>query len=175
MVRYADDFVILCRTAEDAQQALDLVQSWVTENRLTLHPTKTKIVDSRTESFSFLGYTFLGRDCVPRDKSIKKLKDTIRHKTRRNSGKSMKFIITNLNSTIRGWFEYFKHSRPSWLFSRLDSWTRMRLRSILRRRQRKKGCGRGIDHRLWPNRYFADLGLFSLVTARAEVVQSSRR
>ena len=175
MVRYADDFVILCRTAEDAQQALDLVQSWVTENRLTLHPTKTKIVDSRTESFSFLGYTFLGRDCVPRDKSIKKLKDTIRHKTRRNSGKSMKFIITNLNSTLRGWFEYFKHSRPSWLFSRLDSWTRMRLRSILRRRQRKKGCGRGIDHRLWPNRYFADLGLFSLVTARAEVVQSSRR
>jgi RNA-directed DNA polymerase len=175
MVRYADDFVILCRTAEDAQRALDLVRRWVTENRLTLHPTKTKIVDSRTESFSFLGYTFLGGDRVPRVKSVKKLKDTIRHKTRRNSGKSMKSIITNLNSTLRGWFEYFKHSRPPRLFSSLDSWTRMRLRSILRRRMRKKGCGRGSDHQLWPNHYFAELGLFSLVTARAKVVQPSQR
>jgi RNA-directed DNA polymerase len=102
MVRYADDFVILCRTAEDAQRALDLVRSWVTENGLTLHPTKTKIVDSRRESFSFLGYTFLGRDCVPRDKSVKKLKDTIRQKTRRNSGQSMTFIIHSLNPTLRG-------------------------------------------------------------------------
>lgn len=175
MVRYADDFVILCRTGEDAQRALDLVRSWVTENRLTLHPTKTKIVDSRTESFSFLGYTFLGRNCVPREKSVKKLKDTIRHKTRRNSGKPMKFIIADLNSTLRGWFAYFKHSRPPRLFSSLDSWSRMRLRSILRRRMRKRGCGRGSDHQLWPNQYFADLGLFSLVTARAKVVQSSQR
>ena len=173
MVRYADDFVILCRAAEDAQRALDVVRSWVTENGLTLHPTKTKIVDSRTESFSFLGYTFLGRECVPRDKSVKKMKDTIRQKTRRNSGQSMNFIINSLNPTLRGWFEYFKHSRPPRLFSSLDGWLRMRLRSILRRRAHKCGCGRGSDHQLWPNRYFAKLGLFSLVTARAKVVQSS--
>lgn len=175
MVRYADDFVILCRTVEDAQRALDVVRNWVQENRLTLHPTKTKIVDSRRESFSFLGFTFLGGDRVPRAKSVKKLKDTIRHKTRRNSGKSMKFIINTLNTTLRGWFEYFQHSRPPRLFSSLDSWIRMRLRSILRRRLRKRGCGRGRDHQLWPNRYFAELGLFSLVTARAKVVQSSPR
>ena len=60
MVRYADDFVILCRTAEEAQAALALVQAWVTENELTLHPTKTKVVDSRADGFEFLGYHFQG-------------------------------------------------------------------------------------------------------------------
>jgi RNA-directed DNA polymerase len=175
MVRYADDFVILCRTADDAQRALAIVRDWVTENELTLHPTKTKIVDSRTESFSFLGYTFLGSDCVPREKSIQKLKDTIRQKTKRGSGQSMFFIINSVNPALRGWFAYFKHSRPPQLFSSLDGWIRMRLRSILRRRHRKRGCGRGSDHQRWPNRYFAELGLYSLVTARAKVGQSSSR
>ncbi len=60
MVRYADDFVILCKTADDAAQALELVRHWVTDNGLNLHPTKTRIVDSRTDSFDFLGYTFRG-------------------------------------------------------------------------------------------------------------------
>jgi len=149
MVRYADDFVILCRTQDDAQRALAMIRDWVAENGLTLHPTKTKIVDSRTESFSFLGYTFLGHDCVPREKSVKKLKDTIRQKTKRNSGKSMNFIVHSLNPTLRGWFVYFQHSRPPRLFSSLDGWIRKRLRSILRRRQGKRGCGRGSDHQRW--------------------------
>ena len=175
MVRYADDFVILCRTAEDAQRALELVRTWVTENELTLHPTKTKIVDSRTDGFSFLGYTFLGYDRVPRDKSLKKLKDALRQKTRRTSGDSMSFIVNNLNQTLRGWFAYFKHIQPTWTFERVDGWLRMRLRSILRHRLGGRGCGRGTDHNKWPNRYFAKLGLFSLVDARAKVVQSSRR
>jgi RNA-directed DNA polymerase len=175
MVRYADDFVILCRTHDDAQRALAVVGDWVAENGLTLHPTKTKIVDSRTESFSFLGYTFLGHDCVPREKSVKKLKDTIRQKTKRNSGQSMTYVINAVNQTLRGWFVYFKHSRPTRPFERLDGWIRMRLRSILRRRQRKRGCGRGSDHQRWPNRYFTNLGLYSLVTARDQIGQSSSR
>jgi RNA-directed DNA polymerase len=175
MVRYADDFVILCRTTEDAQRALELVRSWVTENELTLHPTKTKIVDSRTEGFSFLGYTFQGHDRVPREKSLKKLKDAIRQKTRRTSGDSMAFIVNNLNQTLRGWFAYFKHIRPTDSFKRLDGWIRMRMRSIHRQRLGGRGRGRGLDHFKWPNRYFAKLGLFSLVDARAKVVQSSPR
>jgi RNA-directed DNA polymerase len=175
MVRYADDFVILCRTAEDAQRALDMVRSWVAENGLTLHPTKTKIVDSRKEGFSFLGYTFKGRDRVPREKSLKKLKEVIHQKTRRTSGNSMAFIVNSLNQTLRGWFAYFQHIRPIWAFERLDGWLRMRLRSILRKRLGGRGRGRGTDHNKWTNRYFANLGLFSLVTARAKVVQSSRR
>ena len=68
MVRYADDFVILCRTAEEAQSALETVRQWVTENELTLHPTKTQIVDSRETSFSFLSYSFRGRLRFPRAK-----------------------------------------------------------------------------------------------------------
>jgi RNA-directed DNA polymerase len=175
MVRYADDFVILCRTAEDALRALELVRCWVIENELTLHPAKTKVVDSRTEGFSFLGYTFQGRDRVPREKSLKKLKDVLRQKTRRTSGDSMAFIVNSLNQTLRGWFVYFQHLRPRWAFERIDGWLRMRLRSILRRRHGGRGRGRGTDHNKWTNRYFAKLGLFSLVTAHAKVVQSSLR
>lgn len=175
MLRYADDFVILCRTAEDAQRALDLVRAWTHHNGLTLHPTKTKIVDSRMEGFDFLGYHFRGVKHTPRDKSLKKLKDTLRQKTRRTSGDSLSFIINNVNQTLQGWFVYFQHSRPSWIFERLDRWIRMRLRSILRKRSGRRGRGRGLDHHRWPNRFFAEQKLFSLETAYAAAVQSSRR
>src|SRR5271167_3489088 len=84
MVRYADDFVILCRSPEEAARALAVVQAWTTENGLTLHPTKTRIVDARTESFDFLGYRFKrGNIRFPRPKSMQKLKDTVRAKTKR--------------------------------------------------------------------------------------------
>ena len=86
LVRYADDFVILCKTREDAERALDVVQRWVAENELTLHPTKTKIVDARTEGFDFLGYHFRGKLRLPRRKSLMKFKDTVRDKTTRTNG-----------------------------------------------------------------------------------------
>ncbi len=175
MVRYADDFVILCRTSEDAQRALELVRAWVAENELTLHPAKTKIVDSRTEAFSFLGYTFQGHDHVPREKSLHKLKDAIRQKTQRNSGDSMASIVKRLNMTLSGWFAYFQHARPPWAFDKIDRWLRMRLRSILRKRAGKRGRARGTDNQKWPNRFFAELGLFNLRTARTKLVQSSLR
>ena len=170
----ATRLVILCRTADEAARALELVQRWVTTNGLTLHPTKTKIVDVGTEGFDFLGYHFRDHRHWPREKSQKKLKDTLRTKTKRNSGQSLKAIIVDVNRTLVGWFEYFKHGRP-WIFGRLDGWLRGRLRSILRRRHRKRGRGRGKDHQLWPNHFFASQGLFSLKTAHALAVQSSRR
>ena len=104
MVRYADDFVIMCRTAEAASQALDLVQHWVTANELVLHPTKTKIVDVRVAGFDFLGYHFQDRRHWPRQKSTDKLKDSLRAKTPRNSGQSMKCMIVKLNQSLVGWF-----------------------------------------------------------------------
>ncbi len=61
MVRYADDFVILCRTPEEAEKALATVRQWVETKGLTLHPEKTHIVDVREASFSFLGYSFRGK------------------------------------------------------------------------------------------------------------------
>lgn len=174
MVRYADDFVILCRSSEEAQAAWTLVQSWVSENGLVLHPTKTKVVNARTDGFDFLGYHFQGTKRWPRKKSLQKLKDAIRVKTRRANGNSLEFIIADVNQTLRGWFAYFQHSRP-WIFRRLDSWVRQRIRSILRKRHKRRGRARGWDHHRWPNAFFAKHGLFNLVTAHTLACQSSQR
>ena len=175
MVRYADDFVILCKTAADAARALELVQQWVAENGLTLHPQKTRIVDSRTELFDFLGYSFRDQNHWPRKKSIKKFRDAIRGKTRRTRGRSLQCTIHDVNLTLRGWFGYFKHSTYRTIFREQDAWVRMRLRSILRRFQHRKGRGCCSDHQRWPNAFFVEHGLFSLVAARASAVQSSQR
>ena len=174
MVRYADDFVILCRDRQTAERALQVVQEWTAEAGLTLHPEKTRIVDANTDGFDFLGYHFLSEQRWPRKKSLNKLKATIRAKTKRANGHSLEAIITDVNLTLRGWFEYFKHSHR-YTFSALDGWIRMRLRSILRKRLGLEGRGRGRDHQRWPNAYFAKAGLFSLVTAHRDACQSSKR
>jgi len=190
MVRYADDFVILSRSAEEAARALEEVRQWTAQAGLTLHPDKTRIAVlgpgsplKAGEGFEFLGYRFErseeGRLCRrPRDKSLAKLKDAIRAKTRRTSGHSLGHVIASVNPTVRGWFGYFKHAsraarrRPD-TFARLDQWVRMRLRSILRKRLRLPGCGRGKDHQRWPNKFFAARGLFSMDTAHALLRQSA--
>lgn len=174
MVRYADDFVILCRTAEEAKRALEVVERWVADNGLTLHPTKTKVVNAQEDGFDFLGYHFRGRKHWPRGKSRKKLEDTIRAKTKRTRGDSLAAIITDLNQTLRGWYAYFQHSRP-WIFGVLDRYVRVRLRSILRKRSKRRGRGRGMDHHRWPNAFFAEHGLFNLANAHRLASQSSRR
>jgi RNA-directed DNA polymerase len=174
MVRYADDFVILCRSREEAGRALAMVQEWTATAGLTLHPTKTRIVDAKEDTFEFLGYRFEDGTRYPRAKSLTKLKDTIRAKTKRSSGESLRTIIGTLNPMLRGWFEYFKHSNRS-TFPRLDGWIRMRLRSILRKRLGLTGRGRGADHYRWRNAYFDNHGLYSLVTAHALAHQSSQR
>jgi RNA-directed DNA polymerase len=168
MVRYADDFVILCRSEQTAQQALVKVQQWVEEVGLKLHPEKTRIADATgDEGFEFLGYHFQGGMRFPRQKSLGKLRETLRKKTKRTSGVSLHTVIENVNRTLRGWFEYFQHAHRN-SFPRIDSWVRMRLRSILRKRHGRRGRGRGSDHQRWPNAYFAQHGLFSLTTARAQ-------
>jgi len=175
MVRYADDFVVLCRTEVAAQEALHVVKDWTITVGLTLHPAKTRIVDARQDGgFDFLGYHFERGSRWPRQKSRDKFKDTIRTKTRRHNGQSLQAIVTDLNRTLRGWFEYFKHSRR-FTFTALDQWVRMRLRSLLRVRQGRKGRGRGSDHQRWPNAFFAKQGLFSLAEAHTLACQSSRR
>jgi RNA-directed DNA polymerase len=175
MIRYADDFVILCRSEAEARAALAEVQAWTVSAGLTLHPTKTRIVDARLPGgFDFLGYHFAAGKRWPRAKSLGKFKDTMRGKTRRTYGQSLSAIITNVNRTLRGWFEYFQHSHR-FVFEVLDSWIRMRLRSTLRYRQGRPGRGRGPDHHRWPNAFFAEQGLFSLVAAHDSVCQSSRR
>jgi len=174
MVRYADDFVILCKTAPQAQAALEEVKEWVEENGLTLHPDKTHVGDcmEKGQGFEFLGYRFeAGRRWV-RDKSLKGFKDKVREKTRRTRGDSLRTIIEDLTPMIRGWFGYFKHAYPS-TFPKLDGFIRRRLRSVLRKQEKRPGMGLcRSDHSRWPNAYFANLGLFTMTQARQLASQS---
>jgi RNA-directed DNA polymerase len=174
MVRYADDFVILCRSPEEAALALAEVRQWTAEAGLKLHPDKTQIVDAKESGFDFLGYRFERGRRYPRAKSQGKFKDVIRAQTKRTSGESLRTIIADLNPTIRGWFEYFKHSYRT-TFPYLDGWIRMRLRSLLRKRLGQRGRGRGNDHQRWPNAFFADHGLWNLETAHGLARQPSLR
>ena len=176
MTRYADDMVILCKSAEEAERALEQVREWMTGAHLSLHPEKTKTVDMRQAGafFDFLGYRFLrtARGALlrrARPKSEQKLKENIRRKTRRSNAHSMPEIVERINPALRGWFGYFKQAHR-YQHRDLDQWIRMRLRSIYRKRHRKEGRGRGIDHQLWPNRHFTELGLFSLVAAQREAI-----
>jgi RNA-directed DNA polymerase len=172
MVRYADDFVILCRSQTEAEGALEKVREWTATAGLTMHPEKTRIVEAtQAGGFDFLGYHFEQGMKWPRRKSLTKFKDAIRAKTPRTHGQSLSATIADVNRTLGGWFEYFKHSHRN-TFPRLDGWVRMRLRSILRKRRGRSGRGHGQDHNRWPNAFFAEQGLYSLVSAHAQIRQS---
>lgn len=173
MVRYADDFVVLCQSPEQAEAALAVVRDWVAQAGLTLHPVKTRLVDARTDGFEFLGYRFQAGQRWPRKKSLTKFKDTVRAKTGKTVGHGLERVIADLNPTLRGWFEYFKHSHR-WTFGMLDGWIRRRLRSILRKQTKRQGIARpnGADQTRWPNAYFDGHGLFSLRRAYETARQS---
>jgi len=168
MVRYADDFVILCKTEKEARQVLEKVQKWVQANGLMLHPDKTHIGNCMEpgQGFEFLGYRFESGNRYVREKSLKKLRDSIRAKTRRSQGKGIGMIIEDLNLILKGWYEYFKHAHRR-TFRKVDGFARRRLRSILRKfNKRSKGTGRCLnDHMRWPNKYFQSRGLFTLESA----------
>jgi RNA-directed DNA polymerase len=172
VVRYADDLVILCVSADEAQRALSLLRTLLESRGLRLHPDKTRVVDAtQPGGFDFLGYHFEQGKRWPRKKSTQKLRDTVRRQTRRTRGVSLAAIVTELNPVLRGWFGYFQHSHPN-TFRDVDGWVRMRLRSLLRKRRGQRGRGRGADHQRWPNAYFHALGLFALVEARQRVLRS---
>ena len=167
MVRYADDFVVLCKSREEAEAALAEIRRWVADNGLSLHPSKTHLGDCRQpgEGFDFLGYRFeAGRRRV-RKKSLTRLKDRIRAKTKRTCGHDLARAIAELNPMLRGWFGYFKHAHP-YTFSAMDGFVRRRLRAILRKQDKRPGLGRCLsDHLRWPNAFFAHAGLFTLDAA----------
>ena len=162
MIRYADDFVILCESREEAEATLEEVRQWTGKAGLTRHPEKTRIVDAREGGgFEFLGWHFERGLRWPREKSQKKFKESIRAKTARNNGKSMEAIIVEINRTVRGWGNYFQGG-VAYVPKKLQGWMRMRLRSILRRRNKRKGRGRGRDHYRYQNAWFAERGLINL-------------
>jgi RNA-directed DNA polymerase len=174
LVRYADDLVILCRTEQEAKEALGLLETEMSRRGLKLHPEKTRLVEAgKSGGFDFLGYHFERGKRWARKRSVAALKERVRERTRRANGKSLEAIIQDLNGPLRGWFEYFKHSHR-YTFEKMDKWVRMRLRSILRSRQKRKGIGRGPDHWRWPNSYFQTRGLFTMLAAFAALRQSRR-
>ncbi len=167
MVRYADDFVVLCRHPEEAEAALAVIRHWVAENGLRLHPDKTHVGDCRKwgQGFEFLGYRFeAGRRRV-REKSIERLKDGIRAKTKRTRGESLSRIVADLNPMLKGWFGYFKHAHRN-TFAPLDKMLRRRLRALLSKQAKRPDVGRSraVQTR-WPTPFFADAGPFALDTA----------
>lgn len=172
MVRYADDFVVLCGSRQEAEEALEEVRVWMGKAGLTLHPDKTRIVNAaEAGGFDFLGYHFERGYRWPRRKSLDKLKETIRNKTPRLGPGGMDNIIQDINRTLRGWLGYFRHSHWT-TFKPVDQWVRQRLRTMLRKRHKGSGRARGVDHQRWPNAYFGALGLISLASARAQAANS---
>ena len=186
MVRYADDFVILCRSQEEAGQALEDVRKWTVEAGLVLHPTKTRIVDMGQPGnhFDFLGFRLEHRDGekpgdpprylrLLRPKSEDKIKEGIRRLTRRANGRSLEDTIQGLNRVTRGWFGYFRSVHQN-LHKKLDKMIRRRLRAILAKRQGGTPSGRGSCHSTWPNAFFAGRGLFSLEESHVQFFHSWR-
>ena len=174
IVRYADDFVILCQSQEEAEAALAEVEAWTAHHGLALHPDKTHVGNCMDagHGFDFLGYRFEGGHRFVRRKSFKALRDKIRQLTGRTRSGALPDVIAELNPILQGWFGYFKHAHTS-TFRAVDGFVRRRLRAVLRKRDKRPGFGlSGDDHRRWPNAFFAAHGLFTLHEAHALASQS---
>ncbi len=134
--RYADDFVVICQTKRQAQEALALVQRVLeTDLGLKLSPEKTKIT-TFGKSYDFLGFTLSSRSRRMREKSVQKFKAKVRELTVRKTNLDAK-AIGKLNAVIRGAANYFATDFATcrWLFQKLDSWIRMRLRAMKLKRK----------------------------------------
>jgi group II intron reverse transcriptase/maturase len=177
LVRYADDFVVLCRTRANAEEALRRIGLVLERLKLAIHPDKTRIVELgiRKEGFDFLGCHFQlmrshfkGRTYLfrwPSRKSLKAVRAKIRDLTdrRRNAGvKDLREVIRRLNPVLRGWGNYFRTGNASRQFATLDRYVVDRLLRLKCRRS--GGRAKPVNPREWPHRRFVDeLGLHKLL------------
>ena len=156
VVRYADDFVILCRTRDEVNRAKKVMQKILEgELNLTIHPTKTR-VRTVDQGFQFLGFEIYRTHISPQKEKIRKFKDKVRELTRRQQPIKVEEMIARLNKTVIGWGNYFKIGDVESLFKSLDGWTRMRIRSFIKKRKSR-------NHN-WqiPNKCLFELGLKTL-------------
>lgn len=155
MVRWADDFVVLCRTRAEANRALIFARRFLQEELgVELHPQKTQVVHV-SQGFEFLGYKVKGgkgyrmpaskrrvkgnpRDlyAIPKEKSVKRFKDQIRRLTRRRNPLKLQEVINSINPVIRGWGNYYRKAHVRRVFHQLDGWIERRLYSFLAKRWR---------------------------------------
>jgi len=133
--RYADDFVVLTQSQRQAQEALELVQQLLATLQLRLSPEKTRIT-TFGKGYEFLGFFLSSRSRRMRDKSQQKFKDKVRELTVRHHNLDAEAIL-KLNRVIRGTAQYFapEFATNRWLFQKLDSWVRLRLRSMKLKRK----------------------------------------
>ena len=160
LVRYADDFVVLCRTESRAREALRRVGLVMERLGLQLHPEKTRMVNLRRgkESFVFLGCTIRKKRSIqrapgkhfmqrwPSPQATKRLRDRVREIiNKRNSGKDVKRLIAELNPALRGWGQYFRTGNADREFNKVDSFVIQRFR----RWQCRRGGQRATRRPLW--------------------------
>lgn len=191
MTRYADDFVICCRSRKGAERVLQgIIRFLEQEYGLTIHPTKTRIVDSYTETFVFLGHEFKpGGYLTPSPKAKEKFKERVKEITRRNQTVNVQELVKKkLNPYLRGWGNYFGNSDAKTWFREQDGWIRRRLRAVqmrswrkprkMLREMRRRGWQKELPsirmtawrnsscqhaHYAMPNEWFKTMGLCSLV------------
>jgi RNA-directed DNA polymerase len=156
-VRYADDFVVICQSQAQAEGALHFVQQVLATLGLQLSAEKTRISTFR-QGYSFLGFVLSSHARRMRPKSLQKFKDKVRKLTIRHHNFEAQVIIEKLNRVLQGTSRYFATSFSTcrWLFQKLDSWIRMRLRCMKFKRKR------ATDNYKLRNRTFCKLGLFSM-------------
>jgi group II intron reverse transcriptase/maturase len=165
-VRYADDFVVLCASEEEARRAYEAVQTLIEgELHLQLHPEKTRIVHHKEGTFDFVGFLVHRRYLWPRIKSLGKFKERVKYVTRRQQPKNIREVITDLNYALRGFGNYFRVADVKSLFEGLDGWIRMRLRCFMEKK-------RAIKHQNYriSNSFLASLGLVSLSAIKINYV-----
>jgi group II intron reverse transcriptase/maturase len=179
LVRYADDFVVMCKTARDCEEAERRVKKILAELKLELHPDKTRRVDLRAgkQGFDFLGchlhkrmsgpiwmkerrrVYFLQR--WPSTKSVRRVQQRVKELTRRSRcHEDPRSIIATLNPVLRGWGQYFRTGNASEKFSDVDRYVAWRLKRL--RIQRKGRHLRAGEARDWTRHYFYALGLHRL-------------
>ena len=159
-VRYADDFVVLCRSREEAEHALAHVKEVLGNLQLSLQETKTRLTDFQ-EGFEFLGFRFRYYHLGIGTQAIERFKDKVRTLTRRQQGRNVDAVLADLNPVLRGWARYFGVGEVTELMTALDRWIRMRLRAFRFRRK--------CHHDNWrlPNRRLEKWGLLSLLHCRS--------
>jgi group II intron reverse transcriptase/maturase len=177
LVRYADDFVVLCRRKSQAQEARRRLEEILGRLRLTLHPTKTRLVELGLgkDGFEFLGcYLRIMRSHFtrkrylfrwPSTRAMNAVRTRVRDLTdrRRRAGmKDIREVIRDLNPVLRGWGNYFRTGNASLKFRQIDRYVEARLVRLLERRggKRRKAFRRSE----WPHeRFVADHGLYQLL------------
>jgi RNA-directed DNA polymerase len=176
MIRYADDFVILTRSQKEAEDALGIVQAWVSDHELILHPEKTHVGNCMVigEGFEFLGYRFEAGTSWVRRKSIQKFRDRIRELTSKVCGKAIQEVIVELNPVLRGWSNYFKNV-TKYSLGTFDSFVRRRLRAIIERQNKRQSFGAGWCNQKIPNKFFASNGLFNMEDSQRQYLARQSR